>query len=163
MVATESTLQKYKDKKEVYGQFIVYNNLDIDHISLNLINELHISYDAIAKQVFSISNEPNILQVTKDQTISAFSSSVIDVHFTGLLTPFTTPLASIASPRNQHLTGGPTVFSFDSQRHVCKVAITNTAPYAISLRQNKFFGTLDQWTEVDTPIPTTLWTSSSTS
>ena len=49
-------------QKEVQNQFMVCNNLDID-----LINELGISYDAKAQQVFSISDEPNVLKVTGER------------------------------------------------------------------------------------------------
>ena len=55
---------KYKDKKEEYGQFMLGNNLDVDLIGIDLINKLGISYDAKTQQVFSTSDEPNILQVT---------------------------------------------------------------------------------------------------
>ena len=51
---------KYKDKKEIYRQFMVCN-LDIDLIGIDLINKLGISCNAKAKQVFSISDEPDIL------------------------------------------------------------------------------------------------------
>ena len=33
------------------------------------------------------------------------------------------------------------------------MAITNTAPYPITLGQNEFIGALDQWTDVDDPLP----------
>ena len=51
---------KYKDKKEIYRQYIVCN-LDIDLIRIDHINELGISFHAKAKHVFSISDEPDIL------------------------------------------------------------------------------------------------------
>ena len=38
---------------------MVCNNLDIDLIGIDLINELGISYDAKAQQVFSISDKPS--------------------------------------------------------------------------------------------------------
>ena len=143
---------KYKDKKEEYGQFMLGNNLDVDLIGIDLINNLGISYDAKTQQVFSTSDEPNILQVTGEHTILAFSTQVLMVRFTVQITPLTTPVATIVSPRHRHLTGGPALVSFDNKR-VCKVAITNTAPYAINLGQNEFISTLHQWTDVDTPIP----------
>ena len=60
---------QWKNKKEVQGQFMVCNNLDIDLIGIDLINDLGISYDAKAQQVFSISDEPNVLKVTGETTL----------------------------------------------------------------------------------------------
>ena len=133
---------QWKNKKEIPGQFMVCNNLDVDLIGIDLISELGIAYDAKAQQVFSISDELDILQVTGETELPALRTSVVTVRYTGNLTPFTTPVATIASPHHRHLTGGPALVSFNHNK-VCKVAITNTAPYPVTLRQNEFIGALD--------------------
>ena len=68
------------------------------------------------------------------------------------MTPFATQVVTIASPSHRHLIGGPAIVEFNKNK-VCLVAITNTAPYPITLRQNEFIGALDQWTEVGEPVP----------
>ena len=143
---------QWKNKKEVQGQFMVCNELDIDLIGIDLINELGISYDAKAQQVFSISDEPNVLKVTGETTLKELQTSVVKVRYTGPLTPFATQVVTIASPNHRHLMGGPAIVEFNKNK-VCLVAITNTAPYPITLRQNEFIGALDQWTEVGEPVP----------
>ena len=143
---------QWKNKKEIQGQFMVCNHLDIDLIGIDLINELGISYDAKAQQVFSISDEPNVLKVTGETTLKELQTSVVNVRNTGNLTPYSTPVVTIASPHHRHLIRGPAIVQFN-QNKVCKVAITNTAPYPITLRQNEFIGALDQWTGVEQPIP----------
>ena len=130
---------------------MVCNNLDVDLIGIDLINEVGISYNAKVQQVFSLSDKPNILQMPGENTSNTFSTSILKVRYTGQLTPFSTLVATIASPRHRYVTGGPTLVSFD-QHGVCKVAITDMAPYVITLLKNEFIGTLDQWTDVDTPI-----------
>ena len=90
--------------------------------------------------------------MTGENTLSAFSMLIRTVRYPGQLTLFTTPVATIVPPRHRHITGGPALVSFDHNR-VCKVAITNTAHYALMLLQNEFIGTLDKWTDVNTPIP----------
>ena len=118
----------------------------------DLTNELCISYNAKAQQVFSISDEPNFLKVTGETELKALHTSVVMVRYTENLTPFTTLVAMIAPPHHRHIIGGPALVSFN-QNKVCKVAITNTAPYPITLCQNEFIGALDQWTDVDDPLP----------
>ena len=90
--------------------------------------------------------------MTGETELQALHTSVVTVRYTGNLTPFTTPVATIASPHHRHLIGGPALVSFNHNK-VCKVAITDTAPYPITLRQNEFIGALHQWTDVGEPLP----------
>ena len=144
---------QWKNKKAL-GQFMVCDHLDLDLIGIDLINELGISYDAKAQQVFTISEEPNALQTTGEVELPALQTSVITARYTGHLTAYTTPVVTIAPPQHRHVTGGPAIVTFN-EHNVCQVAITNTAPYPITLRRGEFLGSLDQWSRNDMgePIP----------
>ena len=99
-------------------------------------------------KVFIISDEPDILQVTGETIILAFSTQVLTVLYTGQITPFTTSVVTIVPLCHRHLTRGPATVYFDSKQ-VCIVAITNT----LCLLQNEAVSTLDHWTNVNEPIP----------
>ena len=95
---------QWKDKKAL-GQFMVCEHLDLDLIGIDLINELGISYDARAQQVFSISKEDNVLVSTGEVELPGLQTSVITAWISGHITAYKTPVVTIAPPQHPHLTG----------------------------------------------------------
>ena len=56
------------------------------------------------------------------------------------------------SRRLRHLQGGPALIKFNDHK-VCRIAVTNTAPYSVTIGRHEFIGGLDQWNNVDEPRP----------
>ena len=54
------------------------------------------------------------------------------------------------SRRLCHLQGGPALVKFNDLK-VCRIAVTNTDPYSVTIGRHEFIGGLDQWNNVDEP------------
>ena len=77
---------------------------------------------------------------------------MITAKYTGRIDPYATHVATVLSRRLRHLQGGLALVEFNDHR-VCYLALTNTAPYSVTIGRNEFIGELDQWTNVDDPRP----------
>ena len=89
---------------------------------------------------------------TGETTITPFHTVTITAKYTGRIYPYATHVATVLSRRLRHLQGGPALVEFNDHR-VCYLALTNTAPYSVTIGRNEFIGELDQWTNVDDPRP----------
>ena len=136
---------------------MVCKNLDLDLLGIDIVNDLGISFDAKTQQVFSISEVPGTLHAMGDSDITAFSTRIITAQLDGEWESFSTPVATISSPRHCHLTGDPALVTLN-RNWVCSIALTNTAPNYINIGRNKFIGTVEQLKNVNEP-----WINSSTS
>ena len=65
------------------------------------------------KHSFSISNVLGTLRATGDITIPALATRIITAQLKGKLEPFSTPVATVSSPRHRHLTGGPALITIN--------------------------------------------------
>ena len=134
------------------GTFLVCEHLDDDILGIDLIKDLGMSYDTKAQQIFTISDIQDQLVATGKTTISPFSTTTITAKYTGHIDPYATHVVTVMSPRLRHLQGGPALVKFKN-RQVCYLAVTNTAPYSITIGRNEFIGGLDQWNNVEEPQP----------
>ena len=100
-------------------------------------------YDAKAQQILTILDMEDQLIATGETTISAFSTTNITAKFTG-------HVVTVMSRRLRHLQGGPALVKFNDN-NVCRIAVTNSAPYSVTIGRHEFIGGLDQWTNVDQP------------
>ena len=126
--------------------------MDDDILGINLINALGMSYDAKAQQIFTISDMEDQLIATGETTISPFSTTTITAKYTGHIDPYATHVVTVMSRRLCHLQGGPALVKLNDHR-VCRIPVTNTAPYSVTIGCHKFIGGLDQWNNVDEPQP----------
>ena len=121
-------------------------HLDDDILGINLIHDLGMSYDAKAQEIFTISDDQDQLVATGETTISPFSMTTITAKYTG-------HAATFMSTRLRHLQGGPALVKFNDHR-VCYLAITNTAPYSVTIGRNEVIGGLDDPRPLDQDIVT---------
>ena len=89
---------------------------------------------------------------TGETTISPFSTTTITAKYTGHIDPYATHVVTVMSPKLRHLRGGPALVKFNDRR-VCYLAVTNTAPYLVTIGRNEFISGLDQWNNLDEPQP----------
>ena len=87
---------------------------------------------------------------TGKTTISPFSTTTITAKCTGHIDPYATKVATVMFRRLRHIQGGPALVKFNDHQ-VCYLAVTNTAPYLVTIGRNEFIGGLDQWTNIDDP------------
>ena len=131
---------------------MVCDHLDNDILGIDLIHDLGMSYNAKAQQIFTISDVDDQLVATGENTNSRFSTTTITAKYTGHIDPYDTHEATVMSTRLRHLQGGPALVRFNDHR-VCYLAITNTAPYSVTIGLNEFIGGLDQWNNAADPQP----------
>ena len=108
------------------------------------------SYDAKAQQIFAISDMEDQVIATGETTISAFSTTTLTARYTGHVDPYATPVVTVMSRRLRHLQGGPALVKFNDIG-ICRIAVTNTALYSVTIGRHEFIGGLDQWHNVDEP------------
>ena len=141
----------YKNRQAL-GTFLVCERLDDDILGIDLIDALGMSYDAKAQQIFTISDMEDQLIATGETTISPFSTTTITAKYTGHIDPYATHVVTVMSQRLRHLQGGPALVKFNDLK-TCRIAVTNTAPYSVTIGRQEFIRGLDQWNNVNEPQP----------
>ena len=100
----------YKGPKAT-GTIMVWKHLDDNILSIDLINDLGMSYDAKIQQVFCyFKSEGHLGRHRRNVHLTLFHA-----RYMGHIDPYATQLAIVLSPLVRHLQGGPGLVKFNKK------------------------------------------------
>ena len=111
-------------------------------MSIRLVNQLLLSYDADAQRIWAILPIQNSLVVHHRVLLPAQSTAIISTKFQGSWNQNATYVATLHNPRTGFVVGGPALVNINEDR-TCQVAVINTAPLDIQLERDDFIGAIE--------------------
>ena len=134
--------------KSAIHPFNVANNIELCLIGTPFLQAFNLSYDADQQEIFAVNPDSATLTVGATYTWGPYETRVIGARFLGHTQSFTTQIATLGNPDYGSLIGGPAITSVD-QNGICQIAVTNSAPFEVTIPKNTPIGTLEQLHNVD--------------
>jgi hypothetical protein len=133
---------KFKGKTHMIP-FCVVDKMEHSLIGINGLQMLDLSYDAKAKEIFTIDHHTNLVSLLSDVTIPAHQTRIIKGRFHGLAESFATQIVTIQNSSHPTLIGGPGITQIDEDGR-CTISLTNAGPVDLALGRGDIVGCIDQ-------------------
>ena len=112
-------------------------------LGIDFIEKHCLQYDTLSRSIYFASTPQNaVLSLSKAITFPSLSTIVVKTKFNGHATPFTPHIATISCSQSKLLQGGPALVSV-SDDGFCTIAVTNCAPYDISVARGSIVGYIE--------------------
>jgi len=121
-------------------------------IGINFMHLHKLTYNVHTPQVIFANTYPNTMCTTKQVTVPAMTSSILNAKFNGEIHKNKTYIGNIHCPSNPAISGMPAIVSMDSNNN-CKVIMENCAPDDMTIEMNDLMGIIE--IEAEKLIPLT--------
>ena len=133
---------KFKGKTHMIP-FCVVDKMEHSLIGVNGLQMLDLSYDAKAREIFTVDDQTNLVSLLSDVVIPAHQTRVVKGRFHGSVESFATQIATIQKADCPTLIGGPGITQIDDNGR-CTISLTNAGPVDLALGRGDFVGSIDQ-------------------
>jgi hypothetical protein len=124
-------------------RFCVVEKMEHCLIGVNGLQILDLSYDAKAKEIFTVDTQTNLVSLLSNVVIPAQQTWVVKGRFHGLAESFATHIVTIQNSECPTLIRGPGITQIDEDGR-CTISLTNVGPVHLALGRGDYVKYVDQ-------------------